>query len=144
MPIQRFIDKYQPSWVIAVEAVLRALSNANSLQQPWLSFTTLQPFPREPLITYAMRVRDAFYNLPREDQETNLLRQLCVSVVQRTLPQAWALFEPEEKRETPEFIINQLLTKALEATRVAKAVTILEFPDGHSPENPNLPSSSSP
>ena len=106
--VARFIRDYNPSWSLAVEAILTRLDRSGALDHPWFVFTSLRPSQGEVYHKFANRLRDAVYNLPESIREDRATRAILCTIAQNYLPRAWITCEEAAREWTCYYLADRL------------------------------------
>ncbi|KHJ32295.1 hypothetical protein EV44_g1239 [Erysiphe necator] len=83
-----------PTWIELLETIFTMMQRLNVLYSPFTKFSLLTPQKNESSHTFAWRLRDAFYQLSRQDRESDTTREVLKELTMTHLPRVWTLEYP--------------------------------------------------
>lgn len=85
------------SWVMLLEAIFTMMQQLDLLHSPRTIFTRLAVNTGENIVSFASRLRSAFYQLSKNDRECDSVRDTFVDIVKTGMPQVWLHVQPQMK-----------------------------------------------
>ncbi|KAI1819829.1 hypothetical protein F4861DRAFT_543526, partial [Xylaria intraflava] len=114
--VSQFIRRTRgATWMDLLEAVIQVLRAHSALHSPLTLFVGLLPAHNESYVNYLWRLREAFYQLPSSQRDTQQTRDVVIDKLNNYTPTIWLNLE----RGSSELNNGQIIE---EATRLAKSV----------------------
>ncbi|KAI2619270.1 hypothetical protein GGR54DRAFT_136588 [Hypoxylon sp. NC1633] len=110
--VAMFARACSPDWVTFVEAVLQVLEERHVLNSFVATFATLVPHKNESVLSYARRLREAYYRLPVRDRDERPTREILISALRKYTPSVWLSVEYHIKTLGSGQIVEQAVRTA--------------------------------
>lgn len=107
-----FIEANQPDWCMALEAVFQTLDHHGTLRRPVVQFSRMAPVQDENYLNFAWRVRNAYYELPAEDQRQYITREMLFSTMSTYTPSIWNNLEQKRSTMHTAQLIEEMVLQA--------------------------------
>ncbi|CAD6500752.1 BgTH12-06459 [Blumeria graminis f. sp. triticale] len=82
------------TWPMLLEEIFKTMQRLGVLHSPGTIFSRLTARSGEHIDSFAMRIKDSYYQLSRLDRESDITRNALSYIVQTYIPQVWTHLQP--------------------------------------------------